>query len=118
MTALLSPRPNDFAFYDLGYSQMVGNDGLRLGFDGAWAQTLDAVSIRPYEVRSRVTRLSTNAAYPLVRARDGNINLTGGLYYAGASYSLAHLQIGDLACDRNLAVQIGGDFTRAASSDL
>jgi hemolysin activation/secretion protein len=116
MAALLSPRPDDFAFYDLGYSQMVGNDGLRLGIDGAWAQTLDAISLRPYEVRSRVTRLSADAVYPLVRGGSENINLTGGLYYAGANYRLA--QIGDLASDRNLAIQLGGNYARTVSDYL
>ncbi|MEO8894531.1 MAG: ShlB/FhaC/HecB family hemolysin secretion/activation protein [Rhizomicrobium sp.] len=118
LTALLSPRQKDFAFYDLGYSQMVGSDGLNLGIDGAWAQTLDAVSLRPYEVRSRVTRLSTSAAYPLVRSKDENIDLTGGFYYAGASYGLAQLQAGDFASDRNLAVQLGGDYTHSFPQGL
>ena len=118
LTALLSPRQKDFAFYDLGYSQMVGNDGLNVGADGAWAQTLDSVSLRPFEVHSRVTRLATNAAYPLIRSKDENLNLTGGAYYAGASYSLANMSIGNFASDRNLAMQLGGDYSRILSQDL
>lgn len=118
LAALLSPQPNNFAFYDLGYSQMVGDNGLRLGVDGAWAQTLDAISLRPYEVRSRVTRLAVNASYPLVRSKDENINLTGGLGYADARYGLVRVRNGSLATDRNLTVQFGGDYWGSVSPDL
>jgi hemolysin activation/secretion protein len=118
VTALLSPRPNNFAFYNLGYSQLVGEDGLRLGIDGAWAQTLDAVSLKPYEVRSRITRFAANAAYPLIRSKDETVNLVGGLYYADARYSLARLGLGDFASDRNLALQIGGDYARTVSTNM
>ncbi|HEY4266497.1 MAG TPA: ShlB/FhaC/HecB family hemolysin secretion/activation protein [Micropepsaceae bacterium] len=115
LTALLSPRQKDYAFYDLGYSQMIGSDGLNAGLDAAWAQTLDNVSLRPFEVRSRVTRLSTQARYPLKRGTDENINLTGNLYYAGANYSLSHTSVGTFANDRNLALQLGGDYMRIFS---
>jgi hemolysin activation/secretion protein len=118
VAALLSPEPKNFAFYDLGYSQLVGDDGLRLGIDGAWAQTLDAVSLKPYDVRSRITRFAANAAFPLIRGKDETVNLTGGLYYADARYSLARLGLGDFASDRNLALQIGGDYARAISPDI
>ncbi len=118
VAALLSPQPKNFSFYDLGYSQMVGDDGLRLGIDGAWAQTLDAISLRPYEVRSRITRLAANATYPLIRGKSQTVNLAGGLYYADARYSLAHLGIGDFASDRNLALQIGGDYSETVSPDM
>jgi hemolysin activation/secretion protein len=118
LTALMSPRQKDYAFYDLGYSQMVGSDGLNVGLDAAWAQTLDNVSLKPFEVRSRVTRLSAQARYPLKRGKDENLNLTGNLYYAGANYSLSHTAVGTFANDRNLALQLGADYVRVFSPDL
>lgn len=118
LTALLSPRQKDYAFYALGYSQMVSRDGLNVGLDAAWAQTLDDVSLKPFAVRSRVTRLSAQARYPLLRGKDENFNLSGNLYYAGANYSLSHTAVGTFANDRNLALQLGGDFMRVFSPAL
>ena len=118
LTALLSPRQKDYVFYGLGYSQMIGSQGLQVGLDAAWAQTLDNVSLKPFDVRSRVTRLSTQARYPLKRGTDENINLTSNLYYAGANYSLSHTSVGTFANDRNLALQLGGDYMRIFSPAL
>jgi hemolysin activation/secretion protein len=118
MTALLSPRQKDYAFYDLGFSRLVGRDGLTMGLEGSWAQTFDPVSLKPYQVRARSQRLAASAAYPLIRSKAETLNLQGGFYYAGSIYSLANTPVGNFAHDKNLALQLGGDYTRIFSPDL
>jgi hemolysin activation/secretion protein len=118
VTALLSPRQKDYAYYGVGFSSPVGDDGLILGLDGGWAQTLDSVSLRPFNIHAHSQRLAANGAYPVIRSKDENLNLRSSLYYEDAAYKLANSIFGDFAHDKNLALQLGGDYSRSLSPDL
>lgn len=115
ITALLSPRQKDYAFYNLGYSQFVGTDGLTMGLDASWAQTLDNRTFAPYDVRSQSSQFTYTSRYPLLRATDEQLNIDGKLYYTHAGYSFAGIAI---AHDNFAAAQIGGDYARSISPDL
>jgi hemolysin activation/secretion protein len=115
VTALLSPRQQDYAFYAIGYSQLVGTEGLSMGLDASWAQTLDYRSFAPYDVRSQASHLGYVSRYPLVRAMDEQLNIDGKLYYVHAGYSFAHIPI---AHDDFVTARIGGDYARSISSQL
>lgn len=115
VTALLSPRQKDYAFYDIGYSQLVGTEGLSMGLDASWAQTLDYRTFAPYDIRSQTSHLGYMSRYPLVRAMDEQLNIDGKLYYVHAGYSFARIPV---ARDDFVATRIGGDYARSISSQL
>jgi hemolysin activation/secretion protein len=117
-TTLLSPRPKDYAFYDLAMSSLTTSDGLSGTLDGSWAQALDDVSLRPYDVRSRSAQLSSGLRYPLMRALDESLTVSGRAYYASAVYSLDGPIHAVFAKDKNLVSEVGADYARAFSTDL
>jgi hemolysin activation/secretion protein len=118
VTTLLSPRQKDYAYYGMSFSSLVDDDGLMLGLDGGWAQTLDTVSLRPFDVRAHSQRLAANGAYPVIRGVEETLRLKSSLYYADAAYKLDNLALGDFAHDKNLALQLGGDYARVLTPDL
>ncbi|HVV27823.1 MAG TPA: ShlB/FhaC/HecB family hemolysin secretion/activation protein [Rhizomicrobium sp.] len=118
LTALLSPRQQDYAFYGFDLSRLVGPYGSRLGMEGFWAQVLDTVSLRPYAVRSQSTRLSVHASHPLLRSTGESLDASARLFYAGAQYSLAGVASPVFARDRFLALEVGLDYRRMFSSTL
>jgi hemolysin activation/secretion protein len=115
LSALLSPRQKDYAFYNLGYTQMVGTDGLRMGLSASWAQSLDSRTFSPFDVRAQTSRLGYIARYPLVMEPDKQLNLDGKIYFTHAGYTFAGIPI---AHDNFLAAQIGGDYGRSISTNL
>jgi hemolysin activation/secretion protein len=115
LTALLSPRQKDYAFYNIGYAQQVGTEGLTMGLDASWAQTLDSRTFAPYDVRSQTSQLAQVSRYPLLRATDEQLNIDSKLYYTHAGYSFAGIPI---AHDNFAAMRLGGDYARSFSSDL
>jgi hemolysin activation/secretion protein len=117
-TALLSPRQKDYAFYDLAMSSLITSDGLSGVLDGSWAQALDDVSLRPYDVRSRSAQFSSGLRYPLMRSLDESLTMAGRIYYASAVYSLDGLIHADFAKDKNLVSEVSADYARAFSNSL
>ena len=117
LTALLSPRQKDDAFYALSASRPIGTGGLSAVIEGAWAQTLDNVSLRPYEVRARSTQLSTSLRYAVVKATDESLTAHAKLYFTRTAYGLTGLSK-LLAEDQFVASELGADYGRALSSDL
>lgn len=115
LTALLSPRQKDYAFYNIGYSRPVGTEGLTMSFHASWAQTLDSRTFTPYDVRSQTSQLAQVSRYPLLRATDEQLNIDSKVYYTHAGYSFAGIPI---AHDGFAAIQIGGDYARSFSPDL
>jgi len=112
LTALLSPRQKDYAFYSLGYSQFVGTDGLNMGLNASWAQSLDERTFAPFPVRSQTSQLSHTARYPVIRGTERQFNLDGKLYFTHAGYSFAGIPI---ARDNFTALRLGGDYARSLS---
>lgn len=115
LSALLSPRQKDYAFYSLGYSQLVGTDGLTMGLNASWAQALDARTFSPYDVRSQTSQIAYTARYPLLRKTDEQLNLDSKFYFTHAGYSFAGIPI---AHDNYTALAIGGDYAHSLSPDL
>jgi len=115
LTALLSPRQKDYAFYSLSVSRWISDDGLTAGVNASWAQALDNRSLPPYDLRSLSSQLSGILRYPLMRATAENLNLQGRLYYTSASYALQHFSF---AKDKVTALEAGGDYARAFSDSL
>lgn len=115
LSALLSPRQKDYAFYNLGYTQMVGTDGLSMGLNASWAQTLDSKTFSPFDVRAQTSQLGYTARYPLVMRTDEQLNLDGKVYFTHAGYDFAGIPI---AHDNFTATQIGGDYARSLSADM
>lgn len=56
-----------------------GDDGLLLRGSFSYAQTHPSGALAPLKLEGTATDLQLSAAYPLVRRREGNINLGGGL---------------------------------------
>jgi hemolysin activation/secretion protein len=115
LTALLSPRQKDYAFYNIGYSRPVGTEGLTMGFHASWAQTRDSRTFAPYDVRSQTSQLAQVSRYPLLRATDEQLNIDGKVYYTHTGYSFAGIPI---AHDNFAALRLGGDYARSFSPDL
>jgi hemolysin activation/secretion protein len=116
LTALLSPRPKDYAFYGLSLSSLVGEDGLRLGVDGAWAQALDTTSLPGLAVKSQSAQLAAKARYPLLRGQDESLGLQARAYVTNARYSLPSATTsGVLAHDGYVAGELEADYARIVS---
>lgn len=115
LTSLLSPRQKDYAFYSLGLSRWLDDDGLTGGFNASWAQALDDRSLPPYHLRSQTSQLSSLLRYPLIRATGENLNLQGRVYYTSAAYALEHLPF---AKDKVLALEASSDYARAFSDTV
>ena len=112
LTALLSPKPKDYAFYGLSGSTLVGHDGLRVGIDGAWAQALDTTSLPGLAVKSQSAQLDAKARYPLLRGQDESLWLQTRAYVTNARYSLPALTTGAIAHDGYLAGELQADYSR------
>jgi hemolysin activation/secretion protein len=117
LTALLSPRQKDDAYYGISAQAPINNDGLSAGFDASWGQTLDDVSLRPYNVRSRNTGLDIKGQYALIRASNESLTVMGRAYFTRAAYSVDGFA-GALADDQYVASELGSDYIRQFAEDL
>jgi len=114
LTALLSPRQKDYAFYDLSLLRHIGDDGLSMTLDGSWAQLLDGRSLAPYAIRSRTAQLSYGLSYPLLLAADETLATGAKLYFTRTAYNILGTTF---ARDAALALQMGGDYARSIGGD-
>lgn len=117
LTTLVSPNQDENAFYGLSVTAPLDHSGLSVGLDASWAQALDEISLRPFQVRSRSTQLGAKLRYAAIRATDENLSTQGRVYFTRAAYSLASMPV-TLAHDQFVAAELSADYTRAFSSDL
>lgn len=61
------------SYHQLGYSQVVNDEGLRLGLTVSQARTQPGDILRPFDVRGRSDSVSFSLAYPWVRTRNQSI---------------------------------------------
>lgn len=109
LTALLSPKPKDDAFYGLSFSSLAGRDGLRLGVDGAWSQVLDTVSLPGIPIKSQSAQLDAKARYPLLRGQTQSLVLQTRIYVNSVRDSLPNR--GVFARDSYLASEFAVDYS-------
>lgn len=61
------------SYHQLGYSQVVNEEGLRLGLTVSQARTQPGDILRPFDVRGRSDSVSFTLAYPWVRTRNQSL---------------------------------------------
>ncbi len=61
------------SYHQLGYTQVVNDEGLRLGMSVSQARTQPGDILRPFDVRGRSDTVSFTLAYPWVRTRNRSL---------------------------------------------
>lgn len=68
----------ELAFGQLGYTQVLNTEGLRLGASASTARTRPGDVLEPYAIRGRAVTAALSLAYPLQRSRNSSLLLRGG----------------------------------------
>lgn len=71
----------DLAYGALSFDQPLSPSGLRLFTTASFTATKPGAVLRALNTRGRALNLATSLSYPLIRSRDFNLTLSGGLAY-------------------------------------
>lgn len=63
----------EMSYHQLAYSQVVSEEGLRLGMTVFQARTQPGDSLTPYDIRGRSDGVSFSLGYPLLRTRNRSV---------------------------------------------
>jgi hemolysin activation/secretion protein len=76
---ITSPKFRELQYGELTFTQPLGADGLRLVLFGSESWSRPSFTLSPFNARSYGGTYSATLAYPVIRGRDENLELRGGV---------------------------------------
>ncbi|MDP9588551.1 UNVERIFIED_ORG: hemolysin activation/secretion protein [Shinella zoogloeoides] len=94
-----------------GVTLPIGIDGMTLNLEGTVSRTVPEADPFGLVYQSDFTRYSARLAYPVIRSRDLNVNLTGAFDIQDETQTITNLGNLELSRDRLRVLRTGTDFS-------
>ena len=110
LRGIMTRQTHELRFADITHEEQIGSDGLRIKGRFAVTDTEPGKELDPLDVKGISRLLDFEALYPLIRGRQFNLNLIGGLTLLNSESEILGLNVAE---DRVRFVRAGGtvDFT-------
>lgn len=104
---LTTTDSKELYYYNLSHDTPLGTDGTRLNISANYTRTHPGFTLAPYEIIGNSYTLATSIIHPLLRERDENLFVRGGINLLNSKNDI--LDTGFNA-DRTRSINIGLDY--------